>query len=193
MTDAQPADRVPQATELRHRAKRRKVGMPGHALSHDGSTFAVTITDLSYDGCRIQSPVALLPGVAFTLSASGLGVAEVETRWFANGEAGVRFYNNLSAAAADLRTQERLTVRTEIRVKRRGGLSYETNLDDLSETGCKVSFVELPHIGDVIWVKLPSLEALEGRVRWIEGGIGGVEFVRTIHPAVLRLLTSKLR
>jgi len=44
------------------RRERRPVELRGHAILPNGRTTAITVVDLSYDGCGIQIPDALKPG-----------------------------------------------------------------------------------------------------------------------------------
>ena len=46
--------------------------------------------------------------------------------------------------------------------------------------------------GDPVIARLPQLEPLGSRVCWTEGGIAGVQFLRTIHPAVFDMLLTRL-
>ena len=54
-----------------------------------------------------------------------------------------------------------------------------------------MDFVEKPRLDDRVWVKFDGLEALEGRVCWVDGFTGGVEFEKPIHPAVFETLIAK--
>lgn len=112
-----------------------------------------------------------------------------------DGKAGLRFYgvNESTAPAAELRSQEWQLIQADILLRRQGGLSYRSDIRDLTTNGCQVSFVELPRVGDAVWVKFHLLNVLEGRVRWASGGTGGVKFMRSIHPAVFELPLSKLQ
>lgn len=59
---------------------------------------------------------------------------------------------------------------------------------DISTVGCRVA---LPHdltVGKAIQVKIASLEALFGMVRWSDGQEAGVEFNQPLHPYVLDYL-----
>src|SRR5687768_5071807 len=73
------------------REPRRGVKLSGFAALEDGSTFPVTVLDLSYNGCRIETPIALLPQLTMKISVSRLGVLDAVVRWYANGHAGLRF------------------------------------------------------------------------------------------------------
>jgi hypothetical protein len=61
---------------------------------------------------------------------------------------------------------------------------------DLSLEGCKIEFVDRPAFGERVWIKFDSLEAIEASVRWVAGHVGGVQFLRPLHHAVLERLVS---
>jgi hypothetical protein len=85
-------------------------------------------------------------------------------------------------------------VRTAARVKlrQRGSENFTVQAFDLSPEGCKLQFLEPPHLDETVWVKFDGLELLEATVCWTDGLLVGVEFSRAIHPAVFDLLVSKL-
>lgn len=175
------------------REPRRGVELSGFAALQDGSTFPITVLDLSYDGCRVETPVVLLPKVKLKFSISRLGTLDAVVRWYANGHAGLRFSPDEPAAKLETpRKQQRHLVNAELSLRRRGGPHYRARVFDLTPAGCKVEFVERPRPEDPLWAKFDGLEAIEARVRWVEGMSGGIEFVRPIYPAVFELLLARL-
>jgi hypothetical protein len=184
----------PSDTEmLAERDTRRSVTLPGFALLQDGSTFGITLLNLSYDGCRIESPVALLKGLTLKLSVLRLGALNAHVRWYANGRAGLQFGAETPPIQHKKRDAERFDLPTEVALRRPGRSLYHTRLFDLSNEGCRVEFVERPRIGERIWVKLAGLDSIEAEVRWREDFFGGLKFVRPIYPAVFELLSMRLR
>ncbi len=176
------------------REARREVKLPAVALLGDGAAFTVTVLDLSYDGCRIESELVLLPGVRFTLSVLGLGKMPANVRWYANGFAGLSFRPDpIEPAAETPRQHERVALEAKILVRRAGRKNYLVQTSDLSPFGCRIEFVDRPSSGERHWVKFDCLEAIEGEVRWVEGFGAGLEFVRPIYPAVFELMLAKLR
>ncbi|HEU5481829.1 MAG TPA: PilZ domain-containing protein [Sphingomicrobium sp.] len=72
------------------RPERHQVSRRGFAMSKTRDAD-VLVTDLSYEGCRIESSETFELGERFDLRVLGLGSADAEIRWTANGLAGVRF------------------------------------------------------------------------------------------------------
>lgn len=173
------------------RDDRRPVDLQGFVLLEDGSTFSVTLLDLTYDGCKISTSVALLPGLKLKLSALGLGALDAHVRWYANGHAGLRFAFE-SSKSRQQRAATRLEIPGEVSLRRPGRFNYRTRMFDLSAAGCRVEFVERPRVGERIWVKFEGLDSIEAIVRWRDGFFGGVEFVRPIYPSVFDLLMTRL-
>lgn len=182
------------AAQPHHREPRRLVELPGFALLEDGSTLSITLRDLSYNGCRIESSVALLPGLKLKLSILQRGALEAQVCWSSGGQVGLTFGANTQAAALKKpRQHPRQSLDAEISVRGPGRPHYRTRVFDLSPTGCKIDFVERPKLNDKLWIKLQGLDALESDVRWLEGFVGGVQFVRAIHPAVFELHLARLK
>ncbi|HUQ13349.1 MAG TPA: PilZ domain-containing protein [Novosphingobium sp.] len=66
------------------------------------------------------------------------------------------------------------------------GVAREVELTNLSEGGCQIRLRDgrmWPN--QVVAVRPHSLEAVSGVVRWSEDGIAGVEFARSLYPAVV--------
>ena len=76
----------------------------------------------------------------------------------------------------------------EVGIRRSGGRGFRVRVFDASPEGCKIEFVERPSVGEHVWVKFDSIEALEGTVRWVEDHTGGVLFTRPLHEAVFQRL-----
>ena len=87
----------------------------------------------------------------------------------------------------------RVALSAEVIARSPGKLNYAVKVQDASPHGCRVEFVERPRLGDRTWIKFDGLEALEAFVCWVDGFVGGVEFEKTIHPAVFAQLMGKLR
>lgn len=178
----------------RAREARRDVKLPAVALLGDAAAVCVTVLDLSYDGCRIESALVLLPGVQFTLSVLGLGKMPANVRWYSNGFAGLSFRPDpIEPAAETPRQHERVSLEAKILLRRAGRKNYVVQTTDVSPSGCRIEFVDRPSLGERHWVKFDGLEAIEGEVRWVERFNAGLKFVRPIYPAVFELLLAKLR
>jgi hypothetical protein len=76
-------------------------------------------------------------------------------------------------------------------LRQRGASGVTVQIMDLSTHGFRAAtHLELP-AGTDIWLKLPGLESLHGRVVWMQGHLLGCEFVRPLHPAVLDMVVRK--
>ena len=177
------------------REPRRRVELIGFGALTDGTTFRITVLDLSYDGCRVESAIALFPGLKLKISITGMGGSlDAEVRWCRDGHAGLRFNPEEQVEDEQVpRKQERIEVAATLSLRRFGRANYQARLFDLTPTGCKVEFVERPLVDELLWVKFDGLDAIEAKVRWLDGFYGGVEFVRPIYPAVFEMLLAKLR
>jgi PilZ domain-containing protein len=176
------------------RSPRRAAALEGFGLLHDGKTFPLKVVDLSYDGCRIETAIALLPGVKLKMSVMGFGGAvDAAVRWCRNGSAGLKFNpDDLLEKSEKPRYCERIEVAAELSLRRLGRQHYRARLFDLSPKGCKVEFIERPRPGDTIWAKFDGIDPIESITRWMDGFYGGLEFVRPIYPAVFDLMIARL-
>jgi hypothetical protein len=86
----------------------------------------------------------------------------------------------------------RVSLPSEIIVRRIGGFNFQVALKDISSGGCRVEMVEPCELGDPVIARLPELEPLGSRVCWGEGTITGVQFLRPIHPAVFDALLARM-
>ena len=79
-----------KSKDLKPRSPRRPVTLRGFALSetHDAD---VVVSDLSYEGCRIQSSEKFKKGESVELRMLRVGQVQAEIRWTAKGKAGARF------------------------------------------------------------------------------------------------------
>lgn len=179
-----------QASEATEREPRRLVNLTGFGALENGATFPLTIVDLSYDGCKIEAPIAMLPGVKIKISVVRLGVLDGVVRWNAGGMAGLQFPS--PAASEKPRAHPRQAVNVEALLRRARQNSYRVAVCDFTCKGCKIEFVERPSIGETVWVKFDGLESLEAKVRWIAGTWTGLEFERALYPSVFEFLLAKL-
>lgn len=177
------------------RELRRKVDLAGFGILAGGQTFSLSVLDLSYDGCRIQADLALLPGTKIKISILGLGrAAEAIVRWSKDGFAGLKFDPEEEQEAVETpREYERICLAAELMLRRHGRQYYQAQLLDLTPRGCRVEFVETPKCGETVWVKLDTFDSIEATVKWVDGFYGGLKFVRPIHPAVFRILLARLQ
>lgn len=90
------------------------------------------------------------------------------------------------------RRAERIILRADIDVRRPGDHRYKVNILDFSPAGCRIEIPIYVDEGDSIFITLPGLETIEGKVRWKKDWIVGVEFLRPLYPAVFDLMREKM-
>ena len=152
--------------------------MRGHAILHDDVLTDVTVLDLSYEGCRIESSVVLEVGERIRFSVSGRAAVNADVRWIAGRMAGVRFeLIKESPKQYWPRRSERVEIQAQVVLRRRSHLPYQVPLLDFSTHGCKVE----------------GLEALEAEVCWVEPPLAGIRFLGPIHSAVFAMLVERYR
>lgn len=194
MTPEQPAVPGPEDGDKRPRDERRHVTLPAHALLADHSTFEATVLDLSYDGCKVATPVPLIPGATIVLTVAPLGKLEAHVRWYADGQAGLCFKPDTPEIKAHrARQHERIALDADVSLRRTARPRYSVHANDVSPSGCRIEFVERPEVGERLWIKFDGLDALDATVCWVEGCRAGVEFTREISAPVFELLLARLR
>jgi hypothetical protein len=177
--------------ERSERGERRRVSLKGFIAFTNGSTSSVSVLDLSYDGCGIETPVALAVDQPIKLSVPGRGAIEATVRWYADGKAGLVFAPEIRKPHVP-RKIERMALTAEVRLRRIGGAAYQVSVFDLSPLGCRVEVIEQPREGELMLIKFDGLEALEAEVCWVDGPRAGLRFGKSIHPAVFELLLTRL-
>lgn len=93
---------------------------------------------------------------------------------------------------ANMRKSARVSLNAEVTLRRPGKSIYRVIAFDISPDGCNLEFIERPDLGESLWVKFEGMEQLEARVCRTSGFTAGVEFQRSIHPAVFTMLVRKL-
>lgn len=175
------------------RRERRPVSLLSYAVLADGRTAEVMLLDLSYEGCGIETPVALTPGDPIKLSVVRRGVIDATVLWCAKGKAGLVFDAPPEPEAEQTpRIAERISLNAEIVMRRLGKANYRVRTFDVSAHGCKVELIDRPRIGEHLLVKFDRLEVLDSEVVWVEEFVAGLRFERPIHPAVFDLLLARL-
>lgn len=175
------------------RIDRRPVALQGFGLLDDGTTFGLSVLDLTYDGCKVESAMPIPPGISLKVSVLGLGgVIKATVVWSKNGSAGLRFTRESTPhKPRRFRSHPRTSVCGEVLLRRKGSHGYRVRLFNLTPAGCKVEFVELPREGEVLWAKFEGLEAIESTVRWVDGSCGGLQFVRPVYPSIFDVILSR--
>ena len=183
-----------QMTNHMDRELRHPVHLRGSVSLDDGSSFGVTILDLSHHGCKIETPIAVMPGLRLKIAYVRIGTLDGLVRWYAEGRAGISFVSAPAAKKSETARQaERSALSATVMIRRAGRQSYQARMFDLSQAGCKVEFVERPRAGEQLWVRFEGLDSIEAQVRWVDGFYGGLEFSPHIHSAVYDRLLARLR
>ena len=99
----------------------------------------------------------------------------------------------LSTFDSDGRRAERAEVALGAGLRQRGASAVTVQIMDLSVTGFRAATHLELETGTDIWLKLPGLESLHGRVVWMRGHLLGAEFMRPLHPAVLDMIARSGR
>ena len=183
----------PGAAPLEQRV-RRPVALRAQASRGDGSTVEAVVTDLSFEGCRLQSQSALKAGEAIRLIVHDRGSLRATVQWVSGTKAGLLFIAEPAAAGADKveRRHERISLPAEVALRRAGKLTFRVRLLDLSPAGCKAEFVDRPELHEPVWIKFDAMDAIEATVCWIAGAKVGLRFLRPVHPAVFEMLLARL-
>jgi hypothetical protein len=188
------APTTPVRSDLRpHRSRdeRRQVALKGWMVrSSDNSIWDFILTDLSYGGCRLETAAPLRRGEEVKLSVANRGTIESVVRWRREQAVGLSF-TAATEEGQQPRQVERLKTDLEVVVRRQGRRSQPLDARDVSPLGCCLVFVDVPRVDDRIWIQLPGLEAIEAKVRWVEGHCAGVMFEKPIHAAVFDLLLER--
>lgn len=176
------------------RRERRPVRLHALVMRSDRSTVDVSLLDLSYEGCGIETPIEFSAGETIKLSVLRRGGLDAHVRWYKDGRAGLVFAPEKVAERKHFpRQSERTALSADVSLRRVGQNSYRVRVSDLSPDGCKVDLVERPRLEERLLIKLDGLEVLEAQVCWVEGYMAGLRFEKTIHPAVFDLLLQRLR
>ncbi len=78
----------------------------------------------------------------------------------------------------------------EAGLRRSGGRTFRVRVFSLSVDGCQIELVELPLVGEMVWIKFDGLGSIAGIVGWVAGHVGGVRFENPINEAVFRQLSN---
>lgn len=91
------------------------------------------------------------------------------------------------------RKAERIPLHADIDFRRAGEHRWRVNILDISPQGCRVELPVKVVADDVIWIQLPGLESIQGKIAWVNEWIAGIEFDRPLHPAVFELVEQRMR
>lgn len=172
------------------RPERRESKLRGWFIRPDDSRWNFVMTNLSYGGCRLQTLAPLFRGEEIRLVVGDKGKIDAVVRWRRGDDVGLSF-DPIDDKKVIARQADRARVEASVLVRRQYRRSQWLDAHDISPLGCCLNFVDVPRQDDLLWIQLPGLEALQGRVRWVEGHRAGLHFEKPIHPAVYSLLLEK--
>lgn len=175
------------------RPERRPVELSGYGVLADGSTIAIALVDLSYEGCKVRTAAALSPGDRMKLSVFHRGLIEAEVRWYEDGIAGLTFSTyEVPTRPHWPRRSARVPVTADVVMRKPGQPNFRVRVVDASMEGCRIEFVDRPEEGDRMWIKFDGLETLEAQVCWVKEFEMGVNFAKPMHPAVFDMVVDQL-
>jgi hypothetical protein len=91
------------------------------------------------------------------------------------------------------RKAERVNMQTFIHVRKSGYHRAEVTLLDISPVGCRIDLPERVAVGETVWVTLPGLQSIEGKVMWTRDWFAGVEFASPLYPSVFDAVIARLQ
>ena len=173
--------------------ERRPASLGAFATRKDGSVVEMTVVDLSIDGCGVLCPTHLDKGEMLNLAVLRRGTVGAVVRWSEGGRAGLSFTQEPTGVApVEPRCHERIAVDGEVSLRRAGKTQFRVHIYDICPDGCKAEFVDRPELGEQLWIKFDSMDAVEANVRWITGAKAGLRFSRPLHAAVFAMLIGRL-
>lgn len=176
------------------RRERRPVSLRAYVLRESGDSSEVLVLDLSYEGCGIETPLALDPEEKVKLTVLGRGAIDARVRWSTDGKAGLVFDPEETAPEQHSpRASHRVPLSADVSLRRLGQANFRVSVTDLSPEGCRVELVDRPRVDEHVLVKFEGLEVLEAQVCWIDGYVAGLRFEKPIHAAVFELLLDRLQ
>ena len=92
----------------------------------------------------------------------------------------------------ETRRTDRVPLTCDVEFRRHGGARYQVELIDLSPEGCCISPPVRVEPGESVWLRVPDMEAIHGKVAWVREWKAGVEFDRPFYPAVFDLVVKRL-
>ncbi|RXZ65817.1 PilZ domain-containing protein [Pelagerythrobacter rhizovicinus] len=85
----------------------------------------------------------------------------------------------------------KLTIPAQLRAS--GGRAFQTVVHDLSISGFSAAAINRMHPGQVCWITLPGLGALQAEVIWWDNCQVGCAFAELLSPIVHDNIVSKYR
>ena len=96
-------------------------------------------------------------------------------------------------AAQEDRSAPRVKLTIPAQLRQSGGRPFQTVVHDLSLSGFSATSISRMHVGTVVWLTLPGLEALQAEVVWWEDSMCGCAFSTLLSPIVHDNILARYR
>ncbi len=96
-------------------------------------------------------------------------------------------------AAQEDRSAPRVKIRIPATLRPSGSRGFQSMVHDLSLSGFSASAVNRMHPGNMCWLSLPGLEALQAEVIWWDNSLVGCAFLNLLSPIVHDNLLTRWR
>ena len=103
------------------------------------------------------------------------------------------FVNPHSSNGERRRQHARHSVSTSAELRPRTLRKIKISVIDISVAGFRINTLSPLHIGEDVYLHLPSIAPLKGTLRWKTGDQYGGEFATPLHPSVAEHLASRLK
>ncbi len=101
--------------------------------------------------------------------------------------------DHYSRAAQEDRCAPRTRIQIPCSLRASGGRSFQTIVHDLSLGGFCCAAINRLHVGGVVWLTIPGLEALRADVVWWDKSLAGCAFDSLLSPIVHDNLLARFR
>ena len=96
-------------------------------------------------------------------------------------------------AAQEDRCSPRTRLLIPAQLRASGGRAFQTMVHDLSISGFSSSCVNRMHVGQICWLTLPNMGALQAEVIWWEESFAGCAFHELLSPIVHESVIAQYR
>ncbi len=109
---------------------------------------------------------------------------ETNRYWYESKQAMPTDKNTYDLAAQEDRCAPRTKLTIPATLRASGGRAFQSVVHDLSISGFSAASINRMHEGQVCWLTLPGLEALQSEVVWWDNCIVGCAFSELLSPIV---------
>lgn len=93
-------------------------------------------------------------------------------------------HSSYGVAAQEDRCAPRTKITIPAQLRASGGRAFQTVVHDLSISGFSAAAISRMHDGQLCWITLPGLQALQAQVVWWENSMVGCAFQELLSPIV---------